>query len=420
MADLFYLAVIWAGVFIASFIAHKTKLTAVLYYLAFGCVLVNLGLIPKEAPEFIHGFSELGIILIMFALGFEEDTGNFVKGIKRSWGIALFGALAPFFAAFCTILYFWQDYKVAVLGGLAMTATAVSLTMVSLKSEGLQRSRAATAIMASAILDDIAALIMVAILIPLLVGNVPITLTGISIIVLKAIAFFALVTIIGMWVFPRNIQSEWLNRFSWIRKYGLRNILAIKSGQESTLIVLFIALATSLLAYYFGFHPAIGAYMAGLILKEEYFHDCEKTNIYQQTKHIIDDAAFSWIGPVFFVVLGSHLILDLDLFISIIPQVIILTTLLFVAQVSSAAVAAKYTGNYHWHEGVMIGLGMLGRAELAFVVMNIGYIQYKILPDETFYTLMGTAFILNIAVPLTIRWWRAKYEKEEAKLQQNV
>jgi Kef-type K+ transport system membrane component KefB len=45
----------------------------------------------------------------MLALGFEEDTSNFISGIKRSWGIALFGALAPFAAAYSISMYFWQD-----------------------------------------------------------------------------------------------------------------------------------------------------------------------------------------------------------------------------------------------------------------------------------------------------------------------
>ena len=59
----------------------------------------------------------------------------------------------------------------------------------------------------------------------------------------------------------------------------------------------------------------------------------------------------------------------------------------------------------------MIGFGMLGRAELAFVVMDIAYVQNKILHTEAFFTLMMTAFCLNIAVPLTISWWRPYYNK---------
>ena len=57
----------------------------------------------------------------------------------------------------------------------------------------------------------------------------------------------------------------------------------------------------------------------------------------------------------------------------------------------------------------MIGFGMLGRAELAFVVMDIAYVQHNIMNTESFYTLMFTAFLLNISVPLTIRWWKQRF-----------
>ena len=56
----------------------------------------------------------------------------------------------------------------------------------------------------------------------------------------------------------------------------------------------------------------------------------------------------------------------------------------------------------------MIGFGMLGRAELAFVVMDIAFVEHQIFTLETFYTLMLTAFMLNICVPLTIRWWKPR------------
>ncbi|MEZ5893117.1 MAG: cation:proton antiporter [Parvularculaceae bacterium] len=167
MAAMEHLALIWLGVFAAVYCARKTRMTPVLFYLAVGAVYVNVGLLPRESGEFIRGFAEIGIILIMFALGFEEDTSAFVKSIRRSWGVALFGAIAPFCAAYAVVDYFWHDVNVALISGLAMTATAVSLTMVSLKSEGLQKSAAATGIMTSAVLDDIGSLALVAILVPI-------------------------------------------------------------------------------------------------------------------------------------------------------------------------------------------------------------------------------------------------------------
>jgi hypothetical protein len=49
---------------------------------------------------------------------------------------------------------------------------------------------------------------------------------------------------------------------------------------------------------------------------------------------------------------------------------------------------------------------MLGRAELAFIVINIAYVQSKVIEIEEFYILIFTTFLLNITVPISIKWWK--------------
>ena len=416
MHDLQQLALIWASVFIASWLAAKTKLTPVLYFLAAGCVMVNLGWLPEHSTPFIAGISEVGIILIMFALGFEANPRYFIRSIKRSWGIALFGALGPFIAAWSCAQYFWGDDRIAMLCGLTMTATAVSLTMVSLKSEGLHLSGAASGIMTSAIIDDIASLALVAILIPVATGAGDLSVTGIATIVLRALLFFVLIVAIAIWIMPHSAEHGLLKRYPFLQRFGMSNMLSIDDGSKATLGILLVAISISLLAHYLGLHPAIGAYMAGLIIKEEYFHFGKRENsraLYRDTRRIIDDAAFSWIGPIFFVNLGTHIVFDSVIFASILDETLLLLAGVFFAQVISATAAARYTGSFNWQDSVMIGFGMLGRAELAFVVMNIAYTQHGIFTEEVFYTLMITIFWLNVSVPVTIRFWRPYYSGEK-------
>ena len=409
MHDLAILAIIWVSVFAASWLADKTRLTPVLWYLFCGAVMVNLGILPTEMPVFITDFAELGIIVIMFALGFEEETGNFLRSIKRSWGIALFGAIAPFAVAYVAAMAFWDNQNLALMCGLAMTATAVSLTMVSLKSEGLSNRPAATGIMTSAVLDDIGSLALVAIMVPIATGEASVSLDGILLILGKAVAFFVLVTVIGGWLFPA--KAGFLRKIPVIGNFGLREVLSMGRGEYTVLSLLLIAVTVGLLAHEFGFHPAVGAYMAGLIISREYFefHQDKEIDFHKQAREIIENVAFSWIGPVFFVSLGTHLIFDGDILLSVVEESVILFVALFIGQVLSAALAAKYTGGFDWAESWMIGFGMLGRAELAFVVMDIAYVQHQIMSIEAFYTLMLAAFMLNCSVPLPIRWWKSRY-----------
>ena len=418
MGPLAHLAIIWAAVFGAVVMAKATRMTPVLYFLFLGSVLANIGVLPAESGAFIRVFAELGIIFIMFALGFEESTDNFLASVKRSWGIALFGALGPFAVAYLIADYVWDDPNISLMCGLAMTATAVSLTMVSLQSLGLQNSIVALRIMTSAVLDDIGALIMVAIVVPLAAGEETFSLLSAVTTAGKAVLFFVIVSLIGVWIFPRS-HAKWLKRVPWLQHLSLQTYLTFDKGKYATLAILLAALAVGLLAHYFGFHPAVGAYMAGLIVREEHFQLTTRTidefgrpvefNVYAETKRIVDNAAFCWVGPVFFVDLGAKILFDWDLLVDIVPYVIAMTVGIAVFQVLSAGLAARYTSGMNYAESLMIGFGMLGRAELAFVVIDIAYVQHNILNREAFFTLMITAFFLNILVPITITWWKPYY-----------
>ncbi|MDG1997415.1 MAG: cation:proton antiporter [Emcibacteraceae bacterium] len=410
------LTIIWIGVLLAHFMARATRLTPVLFYLFMGAVYVNTGLLPAEPGEFIIVFAEIGIILIMFALGFEESTDNFVQGIKRSWGIAFFGGITPFLTAYLLSLYFWEDTNMALVIGLAMAATAVSLTLMSLKSEGLNKTRAATGIMTSALLDDIASLAMVAVIIPVASGQAAVSLASVGFIMFKAVAFFIAVTVLALWVLPNESKGP-LYFIPGLGKFGISHIFKFTRGQR-TLVILIFVMIVAIVSHALGLHPAVGAYMAGLVLREEYFStsptaiagveddEQDAPEDFKSIKRLVDNVAFVWIGPVFFVALGTKIIFDWELLVSVIPLVAAMTISLIVMQVTSAGLAARYTGGFNKEESVMIGLGMLGRAELAFVVLDIAYVQNDILTDAAFYTLMVTAFFLNISVPLGIRLWK--------------
>ncbi len=418
MNPLTHLAIVWGAVFVAVVAAKKTRLTPVLYFLFVGCVLANLGVLPEVSGSFIRTFAELGIIFIMFSLGFEESTDNFLASVRRSWGIALFGALGPFVVAYLIADHIWQDPNISLMVGLAMTATAVSLTMVSLQGLGLSNSVVATRIMTSALLDDIGSLVAVAIVVPVATGSGDLTLAGLAVTGGKAVAFFLIVTVIGIWIFPKG-SLTWLRDLPLLRVLSMQNYLTFDDGRYATLAILLVALLVGLTAHAFGFHPAVGAYMAGLIVREEHFQLRDRGdeegrthpggNVYAETKRIVDNAAFCWIGPVFFVDLGAKILFDWDLLVAIMPFAIVMTVGIAVIQVVSAGLAARYTSGMNSAESLMVGFGMLGRAELAFVVMDIAYVQYRIMPVEAFFTLMITAFFLNVLVPVTIGWWRPYY-----------
>jgi len=436
-----YSTIIFAVILISKLISKKTGTVDVLWLIVGGAILTNLGLLPT-GNEFLETIGEWGIVFIMFALGLEESTKRFAQGVKRGLGVALIGALFPFIAGYSVATLFGYDHSSALLWGLTMTATAVSLTMMSLRSDLLHKSTAATGIMTAAVIDDVLSLIGVAILIPIILvessgtTHEGINITAILWIISKVIVFFAITLFLGLIAFPErapiacpsnpSLYQRINCKFSAIQaKFGVRQFLMLHKGEFTPLVMLFIAMLLGFIAHELGFHPAIGAYFAGLFLHADYFihsktirkinedgeviEHKQKDKTFKQTSHVIEHLAFTIFGPIFFVNLGGKLVFDIDIIFKALPSVITLYIAVLVFQILSAGLAARYTGKYHWHESVMIGLGMLGRAELAFIVINIAFVQNKIIDISQFYTLMFTAFLLNLTVPIALKWWKPYY-----------
>jgi Kef-type K+ transport system membrane component KefB len=167
------------------------------------------------------------------------------------------------------------------------------IAVLALKSEGLKNTPAATGIMTSTVLDDIASLVLAAILVPITTGEATVSMDGILLILGKAVAFFALVTVIGAWLFPA--KQGFIQKILLLGKLNLREVLTMAKAEYTVLSLLLITVLVGLLAHEFGFHPTVGDYMAGLIIHRKYFdfHKDENKDYYQQAREIIDNVAFS-------------------------------------------------------------------------------------------------------------------------------
>ncbi len=429
----FISTVILGLVVISKILAKKTNTVDVLWLILFGAIFANLGVIP-EYNEVIENIGEWGIVFVMFALGFDENIDHFISGLKRSWGIAIIGAIFPFIAGYWTASLFGYGHNSAMLWGLTMTATAVSLTMMSLRSENMHRSTAATGIMTAAVVDDVLSLIGLAILVPVVLASAGESSASgfdfltVVVILLKVLIFFGVTLLLGLFAFPERVpiihkdhenplQESTRLAQKLLSYMGIRKLLLAYEGEFTPLIMVAIAMTMGFLAEEFGFHPAIGAYLAGLFLKQEYFIFTDRPEIeagshYRRSKFVIDHLAFTIFGPIFFVNLGAKITFDIDIMLNIMPITLTLFFMVFIFQVLSASLSARLTGGYAWHESVMIGFGMLGRAELAFIVINIAYVQSHIISLEQFYILIFTTFLLNLSVPLAIKFWKPFYSGE--------
>lgn len=416
----------------------KTATVDVLWLILFWALFANLWIIPTENEIFSYIW-ELWIIFLMFALWFEEDLHTFLKTIKKSYWIAIIWAMFPFMAWFFTAGYFWYETKIAVIWWLTMTTTAVTLTMMSLKAQKLEETPAAKWIMTAAVVDSVASLIWLTIILPLVLVSatpentwVQNTFLSIWIILSKVITFFFIALLLRIFIFHDRESQFLLKKFNFLKKFfklsnnffeiiWVKKILSSYEWEFTPVILLAMAVWMWALSEWFWFHAAIWAYIVWLILQKHHFTnkwlkckveeacDCDD-KIYEESKNVIEHVAFTIFWPIFFVMLWAKLIFDVEIFAEVLIPVLTLFWAVFVFQILAASFAARFTWNFEWKDSVMIWFWMLWRAELAFIVINIAFVQEKIIDENQFCILMFTAFLLNISVPVMLKFWEPYYK----------
>lgn len=281
----------------------------------------------------------------------------------------------PFLTAFMvTFLYFDLSIQASVFVGLTMTATAVVVTLKILRDLGLHNTRMARVIVASCVLDDLFTLILFSVVLGV-INDGTVSVLRIFENVGKAILFFGVVIGVGHWLYP-------------LFKHPFRN----RDGKGFAFILI-LSLAFGLLADMIGLHIIIGAYLAGLFFREE----VASKELIQKVTDRLDGIAYTFLGPIFFISLGFEVTFDALVGKSL-WFVLVLTGSVYIIQVISAGGMARLL-RFTRIEATTVGVGMCGRAEMAFVLASLG-LGAGIINNEVFSVLIFTAFILNILTPV--------------------
>ncbi len=289
----------------------------------------------------------MGIFFLMLHTGVETKPREFYDATKNSLGVALIGAVVPFSVSFGIALAFGLETTPALFVGLTMTATAVVITLKILRDIGLHDTRMARVIIASCITVDVLTLILFSIAIGLVNGGAhdPMHLLWIA---AKTLFFFAAVIFTGSRIYP-------------LFKYPFKD----RQGKGFT-FVLFLALSFGLFAEFIGLHIILGAYLAGLFFDEVVANPA----LIQKVEDRLYGIAYSFLGPIFFISLGFNMTFESlkgpGLFF-----VIALTVVCAVGQIISAGGMARRL-NFSWPESMVVGIGMCGRAEMAFILASFG------------------------------------------------
>lgn len=370
---LILMIVVWSMAVLLS----KAGLPTIMGELVMGVILgpAVLGIVTPN--QVIDTLAQMGIFFLMLHTGLDTSPRDFFPALKKSWGVALVGAIVPFSVGTLCGVFFGLSWQAALFIGLTMTATAVVVTIKTLRELNLHHTPMARIIVASSMIDSFSSLLLLSIVLSVISGQA-LNFQEIINTFARVFAFFSISIFIGYYLYPR---------FTYPFKH--------KDGKGFTFI-LALSLAAGLFAELLGLHIILGAYIAGLFFEDK----VADPKLVKRVKDRIFAISYSFLGPIFFLSLGFHV--TLDIFHG--PEVwliLVLTSFCFIGQVLSAGSIARLL-KLSWTEALTVGVGMCGRAEMAFIMASLG-LKIGALDDTIFSILIVSAFLLNLLATVGLK-----------------
>jgi Kef-type K+ transport system membrane component KefB len=348
--------------------------------LLLGPTLLDLGrwswLSDPAAATGIDLLAQFGVVVLMFAAGLELHVGELARNAQPSGLAAGFGVLFSVGAGWAVGMLFGMASKSALMLGLMIGATSVSISVQTLIELKALKSRVGLGILGAAVCDDILVLLLLAFTSAIQGGGRDIG--SLALVVGRALAFFAGTILFGWFILPRLM--------AWTRK------LPVSQGPLALAVCTLLIYGTAAEAVG-GMAPIMGAFIAGLMFSRLR----EKTQI---------DAGVHAIGyglliPIFFV----HLGMSLDL------RTVPVSGIGLLAGLTAAAVGAKIVGaglgsrlgGFSLKEAVRLGAGMVPRGEVSLIVGAVG-LQQGLVTAADISVVVGLVILTTLITPPLLRW----------------
>jgi len=272
MADgFFFQAIIYLlAAVICVPIAKKLGLSSILGYLFAGIIIgpYVLGLIGQEGQDIMH-FAEFGVVMMLFLIGLELDPFKFWRMRRVIFGMGmlqLVGTAGILFIA-CSIVLRWE-WQATVAISLALTLSSTAIVMQTLKEKGLTKTSMGRSSFAVLLFQDIAVIPILAILPLLADGHIN-----------NSNVNHSLISDLPGWlqtpIVFGTIGAVYVGgRYAII---PLLHVVAKTRLQELfTASALLLVMGVSYMMQLVGLSPALGAFIAGLVLaNSEFRHELE-------------------------------------------------------------------------------------------------------------------------------------------------
>lgn len=248
-----------AAAVIAVPLSRALGLGAILGYLAAGIVIGPYGLsLVRNVQDILH-FAEFGVVLMLFLVGLELEPRR-LWNLRRpifGWGsVQLFGSAAVMTAI---AVAFGVDWRIALAASLALADSSTATGLRAMADRNLSTTNTGRSTLSVLLLQDVAAIPVLALL-PLL------AVTGVH---AESGGWLGAAKVVGV-IAAIILGGRLLLRpaFRWIARSD--------SPEIFTAAALLLVVATAALMHSVGLSMALGAFLAGVLLAEsEYRRELE-------------------------------------------------------------------------------------------------------------------------------------------------
>ncbi|MCU0439097.1 MAG: monovalent cation:proton antiporter-2 (CPA2) family protein [Raineya sp.] len=250
-------------------IAKKIGLSSVLGYLVAG-VLIGpfiLGFVGKNGQDIMHA-AEFGVVMMLFLIGLELNPHKFWEMRKAIVGLGSIQLIGTTLLLFILFLLLQWDWRMALAVSLAFSMSSTAIVLQTLKEKNLSQSVSGEASFAVLLFQDIAVIPILAIL-PLLETQPNIATNNQSSLFADQPAWIQAISVLGAVAFILFIGKFLvvpLLRF--VSKTHMRELFVASA--------LFLVVGVATLMQAVGLSPALGTFIAGVVLANtEFRHQLE-------------------------------------------------------------------------------------------------------------------------------------------------
>jgi Kef-type K+ transport system membrane component KefB len=367
--------------------AERAGLPALVGYILLGFVVRLLdhawGL-PAETAGILDFLGLFGVVFLLFGVGLKTDLGGLRAVLGSAGWIWVGNVLASGGLGYLAARYLLETgVTTGLMVGVALTATSVGVTVGVWDSRGKLASREGEVLLDVAELDDVSAVVLMAILfavLPTLQGTAPGDPLGTA---LRTAGFFTLKALLfGAICFL-------LARYAEGR---ITSFLDREGGPDRTVAVSGIGLGIAALAGMLGFSMAIGAFFAGLVFSTD-------------PRSIRDETSFESLHDLFvpFFFLGLGFKVDpAALGGALVPAALLLVVAVVGKVVGTSLPALGIMGG---SSALLLGVSMVPRAEISMIVMERGLTMGEgIVSPALFGAMVLVTLLTSTLFPVLMSW----------------